>query len=87
MSYNLRSTSYIGNKLDNELLKRGAATFGEQDRKQARLQRFMNHNENMQITVKNNQRSVVIEAADGLMRLRSHRHTFFDQNGNITHTR
>ena len=41
MSYNLRSTSYFGQHLDRELTKRGARTSGSTDRKQARLQRFM----------------------------------------------
>lgn len=48
MSYNLRSTSYVGRHLDRELLKRGARTSGSTERKQERLQRFMD----MEDTVK-----------------------------------
>lgn len=40
-SYNLRTTSLNESKLDAELLKRGAKTFGSIKRKQERLQRFM----------------------------------------------
>lgn len=48
MAYNLRPTSYTGKNLDNELLRRGAATFGSQARKQTRLRRFMTSEEQMQ---------------------------------------
>lgn len=40
-SYNLRTTSLNDSKLDAELMKRGAKTFGSIKRKQERLQRFM----------------------------------------------
>lgn len=42
MAYNLRATSLIGAKLDNELRRYGAHTSGSTQRKQERLQRFMN---------------------------------------------
>ena len=40
-SYNLRRTSLNDSKLDAELVKRGAKTFGSTQRKQERLQRFL----------------------------------------------
>lgn len=41
MSYNLRTTSLVGEHLDAQLLKHGAKTFGTTQRKQARLNRFI----------------------------------------------
>ena len=40
-TYNLRPTSYIGAHLDRELALRGAHTSGSLERKQERLQRFV----------------------------------------------
>lgn len=40
-TYNLRPTSYIGAHLDRELALRGAHTSGTTERKQERLQRFV----------------------------------------------
>jgi hypothetical protein len=40
-SYTLRSTSYTGEHLDRELTLRGARTSGTTQRKQQRLQRFV----------------------------------------------
>ena len=85
MSYNFRSTSYTGNKLDNELRKYGAATFGTQTRKQTRLQRFMNLNDKLE-TLQQVRTADEMTAAAGLMRLRSH-HMFFDEDGNHVKTR
>jgi hypothetical protein len=78
MSYNLRSTSYFGHHLDRELTKRGARTSGSTERKQARLQRFLeveNQLDTLRQVVKTEQRIVqergerraaqmIIEAAD-----------------------
>jgi hypothetical protein len=58
MSYNLRSTSYFGNHLDRELSKRGARTSGSTERKQARLQRFMDIEDTLQWVIKNEQNNV-----------------------------
>jgi hypothetical protein len=41
MSYNLRTTSLVGEHLDTQLLKHGAKTFGTTQRKQERLNRFI----------------------------------------------
>lgn len=89
MSYNFRSTSYTGNKLDAELRKRGAATFGDQTRKQTRLQRFMNTEEKMdrlQIVIENEQRKVMTRAEVRAAELRGS-HLFFDENGYIVNRR
>lgn len=40
-SYNLRATSFVGAHLDRELTLRGAHTSGSTQRKQQRLQRFL----------------------------------------------
>jgi len=40
-SYNLRATSFFGAHLDRELTSRGARTSGTTPRKQERLQRFV----------------------------------------------
>jgi len=58
MSYNLRSTSYVGNHLDRELAKRGAHTSGSTERKQARLQRFMDVEDKLQWVIQNEQNKV-----------------------------
>ena len=75
MSYNL-----TGNKLDNELRKHGAATFGDEARKQIRLQRFVNNekNETLRIVVENDHRRIVTRSMKN-----EGRHLFFDQNGYI----
>ena len=93
MSYNFRSTSYTGSKLDAELRKRGAATFGDQTRKQTRLQRFMNTEENreekldrLQIVIENEQRKVMTRAEVRAAELRGS-HLFFDENGYIVNRR
>lgn len=41
MTYNLRTSSLVGPHLDAALIKRGAATFGTTQRKQDRLNRFI----------------------------------------------
>ena len=41
MTYNLRTSSLVGSHLDAALAKRGAATFGTTQRKQERLNRFI----------------------------------------------
>ena len=41
MTYNLRTSSLVGAHLDAALTKRGAKTFGTTQRKQARLNRFI----------------------------------------------
>lgn len=41
MAYNLRTSSLVGSHLDAALTKRGAATFGTTQRKQERLNRFI----------------------------------------------
>ncbi len=65
MAYNLRATSLIGTKLDNELRRYGAHTSGSTERKQARLQRFMNaaeerdeRRETLLVVIENNERKV-----------------------------
>ena len=40
-SYNLRATSFVGAHLDRELTLRGAHTSGSTQRKQERLERFL----------------------------------------------
>jgi hypothetical protein len=44
MTYNLRTSSLVGPHLDAALIKNGAATFGTTQRKQARLNRFLEVN-------------------------------------------
>jgi hypothetical protein len=58
MSYNLRSTSYFGVHLDRELAKRGANQSGSTERKQERLQRFMDVENNLQRVIQNEQNNV-----------------------------
>jgi hypothetical protein len=58
MSYNLRSTSYVGAHLDRELAKRGAHMSGSTERKQARLQRFMDVEDTLQWVIRNEQSKV-----------------------------
>lgn len=64
--YSLRSTSLIGAHLDAELTKRGAHTSGSTQRKQQRLQRFLDAEakheqarETLRITIQNEQRKVM----------------------------
>jgi hypothetical protein len=56
MSYLLRSTSYVGAHLDRELTNRGAHTSGSTERKQARLQRFMDVEDQHRWVMQNEQR-------------------------------
>jgi hypothetical protein len=73
MSHNLRSTSYFGNHLDRELTKRGAHTSGSTERKQVRLQRFMDIENLLDWEVKNNQSNLrqIIADEQGKVRDRS----------------
>jgi hypothetical protein len=64
--YSLRSTSLVGAHLDAELTKRGAHTSGTTQRKQQRLQRFMDMEANreqaretLRVTIQNEQRKVM----------------------------
>lgn len=64
--YSLRSTSLIGAHLDAELTKRGAHTSGSTQRKQQRLQRFLDAEasreqarETLRVTIQNEQRKVM----------------------------
>ena len=66
MAYNLRSSSLTAAHLDTELAKRGARISGTTERKQARLQRFVdsetktnNSRENLRVVIENEQRNVV----------------------------
>jgi len=63
--YNFRPTSLNNAQLNNELTKRGAKTFGSLERKQQRLQRFLDtevkqaaQRENLRIVIENEQRKV-----------------------------
>lgn len=63
--YNFRTTSLNNAQLNNELTKRGAKTFGSLERKQQRLQRFLDtevkqaaQRENLRIVIENEQRKV-----------------------------
>ena len=63
--YNFRTTSLNNAQLNAELTKRGAKTFGSLERKQQRLQRFLDaeaHRQeawtNLRITIQNEQRKV-----------------------------
>ncbi len=63
--YNFRTTSLNNAQLNNELAKRGAKTFGSLERKQQRLQRFLDievkqaaQRENLRIVIENEQRKV-----------------------------
>jgi hypothetical protein len=63
--YNFRTTSLNNAQLTNELTKRGAKTFGSLERKQQRLQRFLDtevkqaaQRENLRIVIENEQRKV-----------------------------
>ena len=76
--YNLRTTSLNNAQLNAELLKRNAKTFGSLERKQQRLQRFINaetkkeqQRETLRIVIENEQRKVYERAqarADELRR-------------------
>jgi hypothetical protein len=64
--YSLRSTSLVGAHLDAELTKRGAHTSGTTQRKQQRLQRFMDMETNreqtretLRVTIQTEQRKVM----------------------------
>ena len=63
--YNLRTTSLNNAQLTNELAKRNAKTFGTLERKQQRLQRFLDaeaktteQRETLRVVVENEQRKV-----------------------------
>jgi hypothetical protein len=63
--YNFRTTSLNNAQLNTELAKRGAQTFGTLERKQQRLQRFIDAEArrqeawtNLRIVVENEQRKV-----------------------------
>ena len=67
--YNFRTTSLSNAQLNAELTKRGAKTFGTVERKQQRLQRFIDadaaqtakraeQRENLRIVIENEQRKV-----------------------------
>ncbi len=63
--YNFRTTSLNNAQLNAELTKRGAKTFGTLERKQQRLQRFLDievkqaaQRENLRIVIENEQRKV-----------------------------
>lgn len=63
--YNFRTTSLNNAQLDVELAKRGAKTFGSLQRKQQRLQRFLDreekvaaNRETLQVVIRNQQRLV-----------------------------
>jgi hypothetical protein len=63
--YNLRTTSLNNYQLNVELAKRNAKTFGTVERKQQRLQRFIDNEaatsakrENLRIVIENEQRKV-----------------------------
>jgi hypothetical protein len=67
--YNFRTTSLNNAQLNAELTKRGAKTFGTVERKQQRLQRFIDadaaqtakraeQRENLRIVIENEQRKV-----------------------------
>lgn len=76
--YNLRTTSLNNAQLNTELTKRGAKTFGSVQRKQQRLQRFIDaelkqeqQRENLRVVIENEQRKVYERAqarADELRR-------------------
>ena len=79
-SYYLRPTSLIGAKLDAELRFYGAHTSGTTQRKQERLQRFMNVAEKkekareiLRVVIENEQRNVYERAKYRSMELRSRR--------------
>jgi hypothetical protein len=63
--YNFRTTSLNNAQLTTELTKRGAKTFGSLERKQQRLQRFLDREETLaanrttlQVVIQNQQRLV-----------------------------
>ena len=63
--YNFRTTSLNNTQLTAELTKRGAKTFGSLERKQQRLQRFLDREEKLavnrttlQVVIQNQQRLV-----------------------------
>jgi len=57
MAYFLRAYSLVGDHLDRELIKRGAHTSGSTERKQARLQRFMDVEYTLQWVIRNEQQN------------------------------
>ena len=67
-SYNLRPTSFFGAHLDRELTVRGAHTSGSTQRKQQRLQRFLEVENNPPIRVEELRRTIVNTAAPEVRR-------------------
>lgn len=68
--YNFRTTSLNNAQLNTELTKRGAQTFGTLQRKQQRLQRFIDAESNrsavretLRVVIENDQRKVFTRAA------------------------
>ncbi len=68
--YNFRTTSLNNAQLNTELTKRGAQTFGTLQRKQQRLQRFIDAESNrsavretLRVVIENEQRKVFTRAA------------------------
>ena len=60
--YNFRTTSLNNAQLNNELSKRGAQTFGTLQRKQQRLQRFIDAEAN-RVVIENEQRKVITRSS------------------------
>lgn len=68
--YNFRTTSLNNAQLNNELSKRGAQTFGTLQRKQQRLQRFIDAEANrsavretLRVVIENEQRKVITRSS------------------------
>jgi hypothetical protein len=78
MPYTLRATSLTGSKLDAELTRLGAHTSGSTQRKQQRLQRFLeaaskeeDSRQALRIVIENEQRKVYERAQARAYELRS----------------
>jgi hypothetical protein len=74
---NLRTTSLNNAQLNTELAKRNAKTFGTLERKQQRLQRFIDaetkreqQRQNLRIVIENEQRKVIERAQARVQELR-----------------
>lgn len=79
--YNFRPTTLTGSKLDAELRNYGAHTSGSTERKQERLQRFINvaekreeEREFLRVVIENEQRKVYERSQYRAMQLRSRGH-------------
>lgn len=77
-SSRIASLNQAHTRLNNELIKRGAKTFGTLERKQQRLQRFLDletkrnqQRENLRIVIENEQRRVYERAQIRAYELRS----------------